>query len=77
MEKFSDRVLLIDHGDLQWPSVRQLLNQQKIYESFRGPFPEDELDKNYDSRRVQLKTSAKKARRRLMLIETGIFNNPL
>jgi hypothetical protein len=69
--------LLIDDGDLHWPSVRQLLNQQKIYEPFRGPLPEDELDKYYESRRVQLKTSAKKARRRLMLIATGIFNNPL
>ena len=72
--------LLIDDGDLRWPSVRRLLNQQKIFEPVRGPFPEDELEhgpKQYDRRRKALEKSTKKARKRLALITAGIFHNPL
>jgi hypothetical protein len=72
--------LLRDDGDLQWPAVRQLLNQQKIFESVRGPFPEDELERGYEqyhSRRKALEKSTKKARQRLTLIAASIFHNPL
>ena len=69
--------VLREDGDVQWPTVRRLLNQQKIYEPFRGPFPEDELDERYESRKIQLRASAKTARRRLALIAMGILHNPL
>ena len=72
--------LLKDGGDLKWPSVRQLLNQQKIFERVRGPFPEDELEygyKQYHSRRKALEKATNRARQRLALITAGIFHNPL
>jgi hypothetical protein len=55
--------LLRDDGDLRWPAVRQLLNQQKIFEPVRGPFPEGELERGYEhyhSRRKALEKSTKK-----------------
>ena len=68
---------LVREEDMQWSSVRRLLNQQKIYEPIRGPFPEDELDESYESRKIQLRASAKRAHQRLSLIAAGIFHNPL
>lgn len=69
--------LLREEEDMQWPLVRRLLNQQKIHEPFRGPFPEDELDESYESRKVQLRASAKRAHQRLSRIAAGVFHNPL
>jgi hypothetical protein len=72
--------LLRDEGDVQWPSVRRLLNQQKIYEPLRGPFPEDELEHGYEkyhSRRKALEQAKKRAVQRLALITAGILHNPL
>ena len=72
--------LLRDDGDLQWPSVRRLLNQQKIFEPVRGPFPEDELEHGYEqyhSRRKALEKATNRARQRLAMITAGIFHNPL
>jgi hypothetical protein len=72
--------LLRDDGDLQWPSVRRLLNQQKIFELVKGPFPEDELENGYEqyhSRRKALEQATNRARQRLALITAGIFHNPL
>jgi hypothetical protein len=71
---------LLREEDMQWPSVRRLLNQQKIFERVRGPFPEDELEHRYEqfhSRRKALEKAAKKASQRLALITAGIFHNPL
>ena len=68
---------LVREEDMPWSSVRRLLNQQKIYEPFRGPFPEDELDESYESRKIQLRASAKRAHQRLSLIAAGVFHNPL
>jgi hypothetical protein len=68
--------LLREEG-MPWSSVRRLLNQEKINEPFRGRFPEDELDESYESRKIQLRTSAKRAHQRLSLIAAGIFHNPL
>jgi hypothetical protein len=72
--------LLRDDGELSWPVVRQLLNQQKVYEPIRKSFPEDELErgyKEYQSRRKVLEESTKRARKRLTLIAAGIFHNSL
>jgi hypothetical protein len=72
--------LLRDDGDLQWPSVRRLLNQQKIFERVRGPFPEDELEHGYEqfhSRRKALEKATNRTRQRLAMITAGIFHNPL
>jgi hypothetical protein len=68
---------LLREEDVPWSSVRRLLNQQKIYEPFRGPFPEHELDESYESRKIQLMASAKRAHQRLSLIAAGVFHNPL
>lgn len=69
--------LLREDGDLPWSSVRQLLNQQKIYDLHRGPFPEDELDEHYESRKKQLERSARRARKRLLPIMAATLQGPL
>jgi hypothetical protein len=75
--------LLIDDGDLKWPSVRRLLNKQKIFELVKGPFPEDERERGergyeqYHSRRKALEQATNRARQRLAMITAGIFHNPL
>jgi hypothetical protein len=66
-------------GGLEWPAVRQLLNQQKIYEPHRGPFPENEVEKGpkaFDSRRKALARSRHAAYPR-MLATASILQNPL